>query len=63
MEHQPSSGTPAPVRAAAIADYARIGLETLPETIAGMTIRELRDDYHDRIFSQYQLFPSTTTFF
>ncbi|MCE5347653.1 MAG: AGE family epimerase/isomerase [Bacteroidales bacterium] len=29
------------------------GITTLPEKIAGMTLQELRDDYKDRIFSQY----------
>ena len=28
-------------------------LNILPETIAGMSLEELRDDYHDRLFNRY----------
>ncbi len=53
MERQSSSGTSASGGSAPLTDYVRIDLEALPPKIAGLTLQELRDDYHDRIFNQY----------
>ena len=53
MERQSSLPGSSAAGHAPITNYARIGLETLPPKIAGMTVQELRDDYHDRIFNQY----------
>ena len=36
-----------------LSSYKPVGMQTIPEKIAGMTLEELRDDYRDRLFNQY----------